>query len=61
MEKTAPLAERALIEVQAGCDVGDVQDRVAELHRRHPSPEPRNLRKTNTSSIRWRLYTRYPQ
>src|SRR5918999_3550155 len=33
MDETAPLRQRALVEVQAGGDVGDVEDRVTEPHR----------------------------
>jgi len=36
VQETAALTERALVELQAGCDVGNVEDRVAEPHR--PSP-----------------------
>ena len=60
VQETAPLPQRTLVEVEAGCDVGDVEDRVAE--RASPATlvlEPRNLRETNACSIRIRLYTRY--
>ena len=35
VHEPAPLAERALVEVEARRDVGDVQDRVSEAQRRH--------------------------